>query len=554
MGNITSSAIGTGTLALNGGTLSSGDTTARTILNALTIGGDVTLGNANTGALTFSADADLGGATRTLNTGNGSGATFTGIVSNGGIIKNGNGTLIIGSGNSTYSGGTTLNAGTLSFGTAKTGSVGNITSSSLGTGSLTLNGGTLTASSNAARSILNAVTVGGDVTFGDGVSNAILNFAAGIDLGGATRTLTIVTSSVTFSGVVANGGLTTAGNTLVLTVANTYTGATTINSGTLQIGSGGTGGSIDSTSSVTNNGALIYNRNNSFSASYAIGGTGTLEKQGNGTLTLTGSNGYTGATTITAGTLQVGAGTDAGSIANTSAITNNGSLVYNVGSGVRTLAAPISGTGSLTQNSSDGSLTLTGNNSFSGTTTVNGTLELKTSSGSALGQTSGITVNSGGTLLLSQSNQINNSATMGLAGGTIKFGSAVSEGSSGLVGVGALTLTANSTLDFNSLAGTITFSSFTPGAFTLAITNWTNGSSHLIFNQDESGALSSFTLNGGTAFQTSLGGGFYEIGITAVPEPGTIAAGLALVGLVAWRERKRLASLLRANRHTETIM
>ena len=550
VGNITSSAIGTGTLALNGGTLSSGDTTARTILNALTIGGDVTLGNANTGALTFSADADLGGATRTLNTGNGSGATFTGIVSNGGIIKNGNGTLIIGSGNSTYSGGTTLNAGTLSFGTAKTGSVGNITSSSLGTGSLTLNGGTLTASSNAARSILNAVTVGGDVTFGDGVSNAILNFAAGIDLGGATRTLTIVTSSVTFSGVVANGGLTTAGNTLVLTVANTYTGATTINSGTLQIGSGGTGGSIDSTSSVTNNGALIYNRNNSFSASYAIGGTGTLEKQGNGTLTLTGSNGYTGATTITAGTLQVGAGTDAGSIANTSAITNNGSLVYNVGSGVRTLAAPISGTGSLTQNSSDGSLTLTGNNSFSGTTTVNGTLELKTSSGSALGQTSGITVNSGGTLLLSQSNQINNSATMGLAGGTIKFGSAVSEGSSGLVGVGALTLTANSTLDFNSLAGTITFSSFTPGAFTLAITNWTNGSSHLIFNQDESGALSSFTLNGGTAFQTSLGGGFYEIGITAVPEPGTIAAGLVLLGFVAWRERKRLTSLVRTKSHT----
>ena len=527
----------TATVEVSSGNFTIGNGLNETVATVKLTGGNIIAGNA-TSILTASTLFDLQSGTNT--------AILAGA---GNATKSTSGTILLSKAN-TYSGGTTLNAGTLSFGTAKTGSVGNITSSSLGTGSLTLNGGTLTASSNAARSILNAVTVGGDVTFGDGVSNAILNFAAGIDLGGATRTLTIVTSSVTFSGVVANGGLTTAGNTLVLTVANTYTGATTINSGTLQIGSGGTGGSIDSTSSVTNNGALIYNRNNSFSASYAIGGTGTLEKQGNGTLTLTGSNGYTGATTITAGTLQVGAGTDAGSIANTSAITNNGSLVYNVGSGVRTLAAPISGTGSLTQNSSDGSLTLTGNNSFSGTTTVNGTLELKTSSGSALGQTSGITVNSGGTLLLSQSNQINNSATMGLAGGTIKFGSAVSEGSSGLVGVGALTLTANSTLDFNSLAGTITFSSFTPGAFTLAITNWTNGSSHLIFNQDESGALSSFTLNGGSAFQTSLGGGFYEIGITAVPEPGTIAAGLVLLGFVAWRERKRLTSLVRTKSHT----
>ena len=173
-------------------------------------------------------------------------------------------------------------------------------------------------------------------------------------------------------------------------------------------------------------------------------------------------------------------------------------------------------------------------------------MALANSSSAALGSTSGIAVNSGGTLLLSQSDQINNSATVTLGGGTVMFGSAVSEGSSSAVGVGALTLTANSTIDFNSLAGTITFSSYTPGGFTLAVNNWVNTSSHLIFNQDQTSNLSYFTFNGQTnVSQTSLGSGFYEVGLLApVPEPGTIAAGLALLGFVAWRERKRLASLL----------
>ena len=379
VGAITSSAIGTGGLALNGGTLSSGSTTARTILNAITIGGDVTLGDAtNTGALSFSADANLGGATRTLTTATGSSATFNGIVSNGGIIKNGNGTLIMGTAESTYSGGTTLNAGTLSFGTTRNGSVGNITSSSLGTGSLTLNGGTLTGSSSATRAILNALTIGGDVTFGDGVNNGILNFSAGVDLGGATRTLTIANSSVSFNGVVANGGLTKAGNTLVLTGNNTYTGATTISSGTLQIGNGGAVGSIDSTSSVNNNGALIYNRNNSFTAGYAIGGTGTLEKQGAGTLTLTGSNTYTGGTKVSTGTLLVnntsGSGTGSGSLLVSAGATLGGSGEI---AGITTIS------GILAPGNSIGTLTVANDVTWNGSLLSDGTANWKFELGAA---------------------------------------------------------------------------------------------------------------------------------------------------------------------------
>jgi autotransporter-associated beta strand protein len=313
-----------------------------------------------------------------LTTATGSSATFNGIVSNGGIIKNGNGTLIMGAAESTYSGGTTLNAGTLSFGTTRIGSVGNITSSSLGTGSLTLNGGTLTGSSGATRAIWNAVTIGGDVTFGDGVNNGTLNFSADVDLGGATRTLTIANNSVSFNGVVANGGLTKAGNTLVLTGNNTYTGATTISSGTLQIGNGGAVGSIDSTSSVNNNGALIYNRNNSSTASYAIGGSGTLEKQGAGTLTLTGNNTYTGGTTVSTGTLLVnntsGSGTGSGSLLVSAGATLGGSGAI---AGITTIS------GILAPGNSIGTLTVANDVTWNGSLLSDGTANWKFELGAA---------------------------------------------------------------------------------------------------------------------------------------------------------------------------
>jgi autotransporter-associated beta strand protein len=68
--------------------------------------------------------------------------------------------------------------------------------------------------------------------------------------------------------------------------------------------------------------------------------------------------------------LQVGNGTNSGSIATTGGITNNAALVYNVGSGNRTLGAVISGNGTLTQNSAGGILTLTGNNTYTGATEV----------------------------------------------------------------------------------------------------------------------------------------------------------------------------------------
>ena len=58
-------------------------------------------------------------------------------------------------------------------------------------------------------------------------------------------------------------------------------------------------------------------------------------------------------------------------------------------------------------------------------------------------------------------------------------------------------------------------------------------------------ALADITFNGvGGASQISLGGGYYEITSSAVPEPTTVFGALALLGLVGYRERRRLGGLI----------
>ncbi len=91
--------------------------------------------------------------------------------------------------------------------------------------------------------------------------------------------------------------------TLVVTGANTYAG-TTIAAGTLQIGNGGTTGSI--TGSVDNAGTLAFNRSDSYTFGGQIFGTGNIRQIGGGTTTLTAnSSGFGGSTTVEKGTLAV---------------------------------------------------------------------------------------------------------------------------------------------------------------------------------------------------------------------------------------------------------
>jgi len=229
---------GTGTLTLNsanqiidsanvevatGGTFGIGGNNE--IVNGFKLSGGATTGTG--GILTSTTTIDFRSGS--------SGAKLGGTA---GATKTTDGTVSL-SGASTYTGGTTLAAGTLQIAGGNTGSVGLITSSAIGTGTLNLNGGTLSSGSVTARTLLNTAIVGGDVTLGDASNSGTLSFSAGVDLGGSVRTLTTA-SAINFDGVVSNGGINKAGaSTLTLGGTSTYTGATTVEGGTLLVSTGG---------------------------------------------------------------------------------------------------------------------------------------------------------------------------------------------------------------------------------------------------------------------------------------------------------------------------
>ncbi|MFA5390368.1 MAG: autotransporter-associated beta strand repeat-containing protein [Candidatus Omnitrophota bacterium] len=298
--------------------------------------------------------------------------TFAGVIDSdntGGLTKSGEGRLTL-SGANTYTGTTTLSNGTLQVGVASVGSVGSITSSAIGTGALALNGGTISSDSTTARSILNAVTFGGNVTLGDTTNTGKLTFSAAADLGGATRTLTTA-SNAEFAGVLSNGGLTKGGSgTLTLSGANTYVGATTMNDGTLNIGSntalGATastftiaGGTIDATGAarvITNNNAQIWSGN------FAFTGTNDLD--------------------LGDGAVNLGAALRVISISNASTLTVGGAM-----SGT--------GLGGVHRSGGDasGELILSGDNVHTGKTMVSS--GILTLSGDNSGASGGVTINGG---------------------------------------------------------------------------------------------------------------------------------------------------------------
>jgi outer membrane autotransporter protein len=224
-------------------------------------------------------------------------------------------------------------------------------------------------------------------------------------------------NNATLAGTISGpGGLTKIGDgTLTLSGSSTYTGATSINAGTLQAGavnafsplsaftiaSGATLdlasfnqtiGSLAGAGSVMLGSAVLTTGNDNTSTTFSgtISGTGGLTKIGAGTLVLTGNNTYSGLTTITVGTLQIGDGGISGSILGN--VLNNASFAVNR-SDTFTFGSVISGTGAFQQNGT-GTTVLTAVNTYTGPTFVNaGTLMVNGSIAN-----SAVTVNSGATL------------------------------------------------------------------------------------------------------------------------------------------------------------
>jgi fibronectin-binding autotransporter adhesin len=206
-------------------------------------------------------------------------------------------------------------------------------------------GGTWSASSDFWNGSQQTWSDGNDAVFGAGTGTAAavtvsgtvapksLWFAASgsgnyalsggvINFGNATR---IVHTDVdaTIASEISNGNVFKQGSAkLILTGANTY-GNTTISSGTLQIGDGGTSGTLGS-GTVANNGTLIFHRSDSATFSNSISGSGSVIKNGSGTVVFNNANhSYTGGTTINQGTVEF-AGNSKGSGAIT--VNNTGTL------------------------------------------------------------------------------------------------------------------------------------------------------------------------------------------------------------------------------------
>ncbi|WGD29314.1 autotransporter domain-containing protein [Ancylobacter sp. WKF20] len=125
----------------------------------------------------------------------------------------------------------------------------------------------------------------------------------------------------------------------------TLTGTVTVSAGTLQVGNGGTSGTIAANVSIASGATLTINRSDDLVFANVISGTGSLVKDGANTLTLTGENTFSGVVTINAGTLQIGNGGATGSIAGD--IVNNAALVFNR-TGTYDFPGTITGSGSVT--------------------------------------------------------------------------------------------------------------------------------------------------------------------------------------------------------------
>jgi fibronectin-binding autotransporter adhesin len=422
----------------------------------------------------------LGAATtQTFTNGTGDTATFSGVIAgSGAFTKAGAGTLSLVATN-TYSGATTVSAGTL-----------------------TLSGGDAISSNSSVM-----VAAGATLALSNNETIGNLSGAGAITLGSNTLTSSI-TADTTFSGGISGaGGLSVSQSgaatfALTLSGSNTYTGNTTaMNFGWLKLNGDA---SVSSSSSLRANGnsiitlqsdqtvgSLFSNNagasiqlgsftlsaggdNTSTTVSGVVSGSGNLVKQGSGTLTLAGTNTYSGTTTLSAGMLSVTSDSNLGSntvtlatgstleITGATTIDNAIALSGNAtvsNSADATLSGIISGANGLSKSGAS-TLTLSGSNTYSGTTTVSaGTLSVASDANlgsGAVNLASGTTLAVTGATTIDNSIVLNGNATVSNSANATLSG--VISGGNSLTKSGASTLTLSGS---NTYSGTTTVSAGT---------------------------------------------------------------------------------------------
>jgi fibronectin-binding autotransporter adhesin len=599
--NLTKS--GTGLLVLGGANTFGGTTsiTSGTILltnaaalqNSTFTTGSGAAGTLSFGSLTSSTFGALTGVNNLVlsNTaaaavaltvgGNNASTTFSGTLSGGGsLTKSGTGTLTL-TGQNTYTGTTSVTAGTLALGVTNALAAGSLTvnggifdiagfSDSLGLVTLTsgtiqgttgvLSGTAFSVSSGLVSAILSGTNLTksttGTVTLSaantytgtTGITAGVLNVQNSLALGGTSAGSTVSSgAALQVQGGIAIGnealslsgsGVTNGGALRNISGTNSYAGAITLATAS-RINSDANLLTLSGNVTSTNLGLTVGGTGNTTISGTLGLGSGSLTKDGLGTLTLTTANTYTGTTGITAGVVNIrnalALGGTAGSVtvASGAALEFQGNIAVGAepltisGSGIATTGAlrNISGTnsyaGAITLaaaseiGSDAGLLTLSGSITGNFSKTFDGAGAI-TSSGTISGS-GGLVKNGAGTLTLSPTNTYTGTTT--LNGGVVSISNNLALGVAGTAGpmvfangatlqtTGTNIVTIDRRITLNSGGGT--FDVGIPLYLTGTITGGAGlatGGNDLILNlASGSNAIGPITVNSGRLFAFSLG-------------------------------------------------
>jgi len=441
-------------------------------------------------------------------------------------------------------------------------------------------------------------SVNGDqVVFDDSSSHITANTTVTLNNVVTPGYVTVNNSTYTYtisgSGAIAGGAsLTKSGSsTLTLSTANAYTGGTKLSAGILSMGKAaslGTSGTIEFTGSSTLQwGASVTNDLSSrikiddgttatidtgantvpFASALTLGpsGSGALTKAGSGTLTLSGNNTYTGATTLSAGILKLGAAGALGNgTLNTSGVTVGGSAILDLAGFSPTAIVPLALNSSASSPDSGQLENSTGSSTYGGTVSLGASTVVVGTTGTTLLFTNTITGNSKGlkkdgtgTLELTNSGTVTlaalaaNRGTIQVDSGTTLNVTTITAGSGNSVGSG-LTLNGGSvTASGAALFGTATSGSASGtlqinSGSTLTVPSLNKGGSagaSVVFNANFNGGTLKANGNSATFFSGANnakiqsggltvddGGNAITISQTLIEDTGSTGGGLSKQG------------------------
>ncbi|MCE9615641.1 MAG: autotransporter-associated beta strand repeat-containing protein [Lentisphaerae bacterium] len=607
-GSLALTKTGTGTLTLSGANTHSGNTTVSTgtlnvshslaLQNTTVVSGGTGIvfdQSVGTHAFTFgglSGSTDLalqdnGGNPVALTVGsNGVNTTYSGIMSLGGsLTKIGTGTNSL-SGSNSYTGPTAIHDGAIAIVSASDRlPIGTVLT--LGSGA---NSGKLILGNGA---VPRSQEVGGLTVSGSGLNNAVVGGAPGL----ATLTVNVASGTSTFNGNLGGGAANenslnltkTGAGTFVIGGANTYTGTTAVSVGTLRLGadnvipdgaaianvtvSGGAtldlGGFSDTINGLSSSGTIdntlgagtytLTVGNNDQSSSFGgliqnTSGTLALTKTGTGTFNLSGSHTYSGDTTVSTGTLQIGAGghtiPNGAGKGNVSVAAGATLDIFN-----SEMLNGLSGAGTITNSSSSSRVLTVGDNNGGGTfsgvirnnagvtlglvkTNGIGTLTLSNTTSDYTGQSSV----QGGVLEIASLANLGVACSLGAPSSTVNGAIGIGSGSTSatLRHMGGSASTSNRRLDIMGSTGGATLDVSGAGGLTLngTVNIPVNGAKTLTLNASSSGVgtlsgIVSNSASGNTSLTKSGSGTWVVSGVNTYSGDTTVSLGTLRQGVAS---------------------